>query len=70
MMAKKVALFGDTINELRIRTTPDPAVQKALGRTVTCFTQDCWERYRYDIAFTANMHKFLALYPWGIVHVC
>ena len=59
MMAKKAALFGDTATELRIRAVSDPAVQKALGRTVTGFDQECWERHRYDIVFTANMHKFI-----------
>ena len=59
MMAKKAALFGDTATELRIRAVSDPAVQKALGRTVTGFDQECWERHRYDIVFTANRHKFI-----------
>ena len=58
-MAKKAALFGDTATELRIRVITDPAVRKALGRTVASFDQECWERHLYNIVFTANMHKFL-----------
>ena len=37
MMAKKAALFDDTATELRIRAVSDPAIQKALGRTVAGF---------------------------------
>ena len=59
MTAKKAALFGDTATGLRIRTITDPAVPKALGRTVAGFDKECWDRHRYDIVFTANMHKFM-----------
>ena len=57
MMAQKAALFGDTATELRIRTTPDPADQ-SLGRTVSGFDQECWERHRYDIVLNTNFCKF------------
>ena len=58
MMAQKAALFGDTATELRIRTTPDPADQKSLGRTVSGFDQECWEPHRYDIVLNTNFRKF------------
>ena len=57
-MAQKVALFGDIATELRIRTTFDPADQKSLGRTVSGFDQECWERHRYDIVLNTNFCKF------------
>ena len=57
MMAQKAALFGDTATELRIGTTPDPAVQTSLGRTVSGFDQKYWEQHRYDIALNTKFCK-------------
>lgn len=57
MMAKKVALFGDTTTELRIRTTNDPAVQNPLEQTVIGFDQERWHRHRYDIVFNEKLDK-------------
>ena len=47
-----------TATGLRIRTTPDPADQNPLGRTVSGFDQECWERHRYDIVPNTNFCKF------------
>ena len=58
MMAQNAALFGDTATELRIRTTPDPAVQNSLGRTVSGFDQHYWEQHRYGIVLNTNFCKF------------
>ena len=57
MMAQQAALSGDTATELRIRTTPDPADQNSLGRTVFGFDHEGWQQQRYDIVLNTNFCK-------------
>lgn len=69
MMAKKAELFGDlaTLDAIMLTTGPFqsqkewnqyPRQQQLLGRAVQNFSQDVWERNRFDIVVTGNRAKF------------
>ncbi len=58
MMAEKARLFGDTDTLAQIIQAPEPKEAKALGRKVSGFVADVWEKACYEIVVKGNMHKF------------
>ncbi|WP_410659816.1 NADAR family protein [Amycolatopsis sp. lyj-112] len=58
MMASKAELFGDYEAAAAIRQAEDPKTAKVLGREVSGFDGDKWERHRYDIVVDGNLAKF------------
>ncbi|MEP2260958.1 MAG: NADAR family protein, partial [Paracoccaceae bacterium] len=41
-------------------SSPNPAQQKHLGRSVSTFSQELWAQHRYEINFKGNLAKFSA----------
>ena len=60
MMSEKAKLFGDTITRRDIMASSGPAHQNHLGRSVSNFNKDLWERHRHDIVFRGNLAKLSA----------
>ena len=58
MMSEKPKRFGDTATRRNIMASSDLARQKHLGRSVSNFNQDLWERHRWDVVFNCNLAKF------------
>ncbi len=58
MMAEKARLFGDEASRARIMATNNPLTMKKLGRGVTGFNQEIWEREQMHIVTAANYAKF------------
>ena len=58
MMAEKARLFGDESILEKIIVSNSPSEAKKLGRKVSNFQQDVWEKKRYDIVKEGNLHKF------------
>ena len=58
MMYQKAILFGDmtVANKILTATTPNDA--KKLGRDISNFDDEIWNKYRFDIVVQANLHKF------------
>ena len=59
-MSEKAKLFGDTAARRKIMSSPNPAQQKHLGRSVSNFSQELLVQHRYDIVFKGNLAKFSA----------
>ena len=58
-MASKARVMGDTSTlRLILACDYDPAAIKRLGRMVTPFDADMWERMRYDLVSRGNFLKF------------
>lgn len=62
MMAMKARVFGDDETCEAIMAEPDPAKQKALGKTVRNFDQAKWDAVKEDIVYKGNYAKFTS-YP-------
>ncbi len=58
MMYEKAKLFGDTDSMRQLLQTKDPRKQKAIGRRVSPFDHDMWERNKQDIVYRTNRAKF------------
>lgn len=58
MMHRKAHLFGDVETARRILAAPTPGAAKALGRAVSGFDDQIWERHRREIVTTGNLAKF------------
>lgn len=58
MMAEKALLFKDMEMYQKIRSSSDPASQKAYGRAVQNYNDKEWNLQRLDSVFSANMYKF------------
>lgn len=58
MMWRKARLFGDEDAARRIPGAGHPNAAKQLGRTVTGFDTETWERHRFDIVVDGNRAKF------------
>lgn len=58
MMWRKAILFDDYATAARILSAAHPHAAKTLGRQVTGFDQQVWERHRYDIVVTGSVAKF------------
>lgn len=58
MMAEKARLMGDEETRQKILATSAPNMIKALGRMVRNFDADKWNRHKYNVVLTGNLHKF------------
>ena len=58
MMAKKAKLFNDDKVYDMIMSEEYPSVQKELGRMVSNYNQDVWDKHKFDIVVNANCLKF------------
>jgi ribA/ribD-fused uncharacterized protein len=58
MMAEKARLFGDQKIRAQVLAARTPAEAKALGRKVSGFDNERWERERWAIVVAANTAKF------------
>ncbi len=58
MMAHKALLFNDHDILTKILNTSDPAIIKKMGRAVSNFNPDVWEKAKFEIVVKGNFHKF------------
>lgn len=58
MMHRKALLFGDTRSADAILQAATPDACKELGRTVTPFDKDTWDRHAREIVYEGNALKF------------
>jgi len=58
MMYKKALMFHDYEIASDIMKADRPREQKALGRKVSNFNKEFWEKYCREIVYDANMAKF------------
>jgi ribA/ribD-fused uncharacterized protein len=58
MMSEKARLFNDASVERAILATPSPREQQKLGKRVSGFVNDVWEKERCEIVFRGNIAKF------------
>lgn len=58
MMYEKAMLFEDYDTAVKILETDDPWEQKALGRIVSNFDPNQWNKVARDIVFAGNVAKF------------
>ncbi|NLR95059.1 NADAR family protein [Flammeovirga agarivorans] len=58
MMAQKAKLFNDQEIYNKIINCKKPGEAKDLGRLVTNFNDEIWQKHRYDIVKIGNIHKF------------
>jgi ribA/ribD-fused uncharacterized protein len=57
-MAEKARLFGDEAIRAKILASASPRDHKALGRKVSGFVAETWDRSCLDIVVRGNMAKF------------
>lgn len=58
MMAGKARMFGDNAVLQSILNSKSPAEAKKLGRQVQHFDPAVWDREKFDLVKTGNLHKF------------
>lgn len=58
MMAQKAVLFGDEKIRAEIMTASHPKQYKALGREISGFKQDIWDKNCREIVVKGNVAKF------------
>jgi len=58
MMYKKALTFNDVEIAKKIMNEPQPNNQKALGRKVSNFDVETWERVAKDVVYKGNYAKF------------
>ncbi len=58
MMYGKARLFGDAVSEALILSARTQYQAMELGRRVTGFSEDLWERERCEVVYRANFPKF------------
>ena len=58
MMSKKAKLFGDDVVYDMIMKEQSPGHQKALGRLVSDYDDDVWNKHKFDIVIDGNILKF------------
>ena len=58
MMWSKAILFNDSIVAEKIMQAKTPMEIKKLGREVSNFKQDIWDKNKLEIVIKANYHKF------------
>jgi ribA/ribD-fused uncharacterized protein len=61
MMHGKAVLFGDLDTAARILACRTPFQAKNLGRQVAGFSEDLWERERFEVVVSANLPKFAGI---------
>lgn len=58
MMFHKALLFNDTYMADKILKEKNPKKQKRLGREISGFNQDIWDRNKSNIIYYGNLFKF------------
>lgn len=58
MMAQKAILFGDDAVLQRIMHASNPGEYKKLGRAISNFDSNVWDRNKYSIVVSGNTAKF------------
>ena len=58
MMAEKARLFNDNDNLKEILKSNSPMEAKKWGRKVEGFSQEQWNKHKYEIVKQGNLHKF------------
>lgn len=58
MMAQKAVLFGDEKVKAEIMAADNPKEYKALGRKISGFKQEIWDKNCCDIVIRGNVAKF------------
>nr|WP_203589846.1 NADAR family protein [Streptomyces sp. SID13031] len=58
MMAGKARLFGDNESAAKVIAAGHPQRAKAIGRQVTGFDTETWQRHRAELVIEGNLHKF------------
>lgn len=58
MMYNKALAFGDKATALKIMATDSPKTMKALGKQVKGFTDDEWDKIKYEIVVQGSRAKF------------
>ena len=58
MMLEKANLFKDEKSYEKILKSPDPRLQKEIGRNIKNFNKDEWEKVAKEIVFKGNYAKF------------
>lgn len=58
MMAEKAKLFNNLEIYNEILITKKQGKVKELGRQITNFNQEVWNKYKYQIVINGNFHKF------------
>lgn len=58
MMAEKARLFRDEECLQRILNAKTPGEAKKIGRQVRDFDKETWDKNKYEIVKTGNLHKF------------
>ncbi|KAF2843088.1 DUF1768-domain-containing protein, partial [Patellaria atrata CBS 101060] len=58
MMVQKARLFGDEAVAQKMLSASTPKQHKALGRQVTPFDPDLWDKKKYAIVFQGTVLKF------------
>lgn len=61
MMHGKALLFGDEATARKILQCRTPFQAKNLGRQVSGFSEDVWERHRVEVVVAANFAKFAGI---------
>ncbi|MCB1592221.1 MAG: NADAR family protein [Alphaproteobacteria bacterium] len=58
MMAEKAKIFGDIEKMQEILSADNPGKAKALGREITGFSQEKWDKHKLGIVIRGNIEKF------------
>jgi len=58
MMASKAITFNDVRKLQDILWATDPSVQKNLGRLVSGYNQEQWDRVKFNVVYVGCMEKF------------
>lgn len=58
MMARKAALMDDQSTKQHIINARDPGTAKRLGRNISPFSQNLWDKHKLEIVREGNMLKF------------
>ena len=57
-MWEKANVFGDTVTAEQILRTPDAKESKKLGRAVKNFSEEVWEKHRFECMYDVCLAKF------------
>lgn len=58
MMFHKALTFSDTSTASAVLRESNPCQQKALGKAVKGFTDEVWDRVKFEVVVNANVMKF------------
>lgn len=58
MMARKAIIFNDRASYQKIMITQSPKEHQALGRKVSGYNQEAWDKIKERVVFMGNLLKF------------